>query len=70
MNPFIEKAYKHNLYDSHKQHTGIIDSFVEIAQANGHNVICKKEDDVLEEDAKEANLVVSLGGDHTFLVAS
>jgi len=57
-------------YDSHKQHTGIIDSFVEIAQANGHNVICKKEDDVLEEDAKEANLVVSLGGDHTFLVAS
>ena len=56
--------------DSHKIHYGIVDSFAEIARGMGHNVILKREDEVLEEDAKDADLVVALGGDHTYLVAS
>lgn len=56
--------------EAHKQHTGIINSFVQIAQGNGINVICRREDEVREEDAKKADLVVALGGDHTYLVAS
>lgn len=34
------------------------------------DVICKREDEVKEEDAHNVDLVVALGGDHTFLVAS
>lgn len=34
------------------------------------NVICKREDEVKLEDAQDADLVVALGGDHTYLVAS
>jgi len=56
--------------EAHKHHTGIISSFVEIAQSEGIDVICKREDEVREEDAVNADLVVALGGDHTYLVAS
>ena len=56
--------------EAHKHHTGIISSFVEIAQSQGIDVICKREDEVKEEDAVNADLVVALGGDHTYLVAS
>jgi len=33
-------------------------------------VVSKREDMVKDEDAVDADLVVALGGDHTYLVAS
>lgn len=36
----------------------------------GIEVVSKREDEVREEDAAKADLVVALGGDHTYLVAS
>ena len=56
--------------EAHKHHTGIISSFVEQCEMAHMNVIVKKEDEVKPEDAKDADLVVALGGDHTYLVAS
>ena len=56
--------------EAHKQHTGIISTFVEAAEYSGMEVICKREDEVIEEDASGVDLVVALGGDHTYLVAA
>ena len=36
----------------------------------GKEVVLKGEDDVSEEDMRDVDCVVSLGGDHTFLRAS
>jgi NAD kinase len=33
-------------------------------------VTCRREDELSESDAKNVDLVVALGGDHTYLVAS
>jgi len=49
---------------------GVIDTFVKAGIAAGHNIICKQECEVSREDAKDADLLVTLGGDHTFLLAS
>lgn len=43
---------------------------MDIAKTKGHNVICIKDVDVREEDANDADLVIALGGDHTYLIAS
>jgi NAD kinase len=56
--------------EAHKHHTGIIDSFKDLAREAGHEVVSKREDEVKDQDAENADLVVALGGDHTYLVAS
>ena len=56
--------------EAHKQHTGIISTFVQLAENFGLSVTCKREDEVTEEHARGVDLVVALGGDHTYLVAA
>ena len=53
-------------------HHGVIDSFVEQARKMGKDVTVVTEDDITPDTeiaVDDADLVVSMGGDHTFLRA-
>jgi len=41
-----------------------------MAKKMGKNVTVKYEEDLTKEDVKNKDIIVSLGGDHTYLVAS
>lgn len=45
----------------------MIDVFVEMSRKMGRVVTVKSEDDVEQDDMRDIDIVVSLGGDHTFL---
>lgn len=70
MTPFVEQNYKKSMEQQHAEHHGVIDTFAEMAKKMGKEVIIKPDKEATQEDAANVDLVVSLGGDHTFLRAS
>jgi len=47
-----------------------VEDFVLAARQNGKDVRVRLETELTESDAKDVDLVVALGGDHTYLRAS
>ena len=70
MKPYIEKMYKHNLSDTHRIHHGVVDVFTEMATKMGKNVKVIYDEEVQQNDIKDVDLVITLGGDHTYLRGS
>ena len=54
----------------HARHFDVLNNFRKKAEAMGKEVVVKNELTATEKDVREADLVISLGGDHTFLRAS
>ena len=74
MTPYVEKYYKQSLENTHNDHHGVINTFVDYAKRMGKEVTVIAEDDILEtatanELCPDVDMVVSMGGDHTFLRA-
>ena len=74
MTPYVDKVYKHSLSQSHIAHHGVINCFVDLAKRMGKRVKVVPEDELKLENEEErlklmdgVDLVVSMGGDHTFL---
>lgn len=72
--PYIAKVYKHQLSKTHIAHHGVINCFVDVARKMGKEVQVIPEDELklLSEEQRKSlcdnvNLIVSMGGDHTFL---
>ena len=61
MQPYVEKMYKHELSDTHRQHHGVVDVFCEMARKMGKNVKVRYDDEMTEMEAKDVDLVVTLG---------
>ena len=78
MTPYVDKLYKHSLTATHNTHHGVIDCFVDLAKRMGKTVQVVPEDELTGFVGNEfgrlelldgVDLVVSMGGDHTFLKA-
>lgn len=54
----------------HKEHTACVESFVQMAQKRGKDIKIKMDSELEDNDADGVDLVISLGGDHTYLRAS
>lgn len=70
MNPYIEAVYKQQLTDTHDQHTGVLEAFRSIGNDLHKDVTIKLESEVEDSDVEGKDVVVAVGGDHTFLKAS
>ena len=74
LQPYVEKYYKQALENAHTTHHSVISTFVEQAKKMGKKVVVVPEDEldhnaVLKDVCPETDMVVSMGGDHTFLRA-
>jgi len=47
-----------------------VDTFLQFAKSTGKDIRVKLDNELKEDDAKGIDLVISLGGDHTYLRAS
>ena len=72
MNPYVERVYKHNLKADHKSHQKVIDGFKMYAHKLEKHYVFKYDNEVTQEDFDKLkpDIVISLGGDRTFLRAS
>jgi len=68
--PYIQRVYKAQLQETHNQHHGVIDEFVATATRMGKKVTIRSDDELRPTDILGTDLVISMGGDHTFLHAS
>ena len=70
MTPYAEKYFKHTLATTHRAHHGVINCFVDLARRMGKDVRVVAEDQLDMGDSsmiQDIELVVAMGGDHTFL---
>mmetsp|Transcript_11552 Transcript_11552/g.15610 ORF Transcript_11552/g.15610 Transcript_11552/m.15610 type:complete len:83 (+) Transcript_11552:204-452(+) len=74
MRPYADKVYRSALTKTHIAHHGVVNCFVDVAKRMGKEVVVLPED-MLDCECEESrrklcdgvDLIVSMGGDHTFL---
>ena len=70
MSPYVQKHYMEKMEEQHQEHHAAIDTFTDLANRMGKEVLVRTEDEAQLSDMRDVDCVVSLGGDHTFLKAS
>lgn len=56
--------------EHHKEHTACVDTFVQFAKQSGKDIKIKLDSELNDTDGNGVDLIIALGGDHTYLKAS
>ena len=54
----------------HDSHTTCTQAFIKAAEEYGKQIVIKTDRDLTLDDTKDKDLIISMGGDHTYLTSS